>query len=95
MTKSVASAFIDRSISALSGSSELLFPATTFGSIQERIIFNPNTSNAIWINLTGGAAAANVAGSILLAAGEGITVQNTNAISVIGAPGDDVTALER
>ena len=53
MTKSVASAFIDRSISALSGSSELLFPATTFGSIQERIIFNPNTSNAIWINLTG------------------------------------------
>lgn len=95
MTKEVASAFIDRSLTNLSGSSEALFPAVTFGSIQERIIFNPNASNAIWINLLGGTAAANVGGNIKLAAGEGITTQNTNAITVIGTAGDDVTALER
>ena len=91
----VSSDFIDFSKTNLSGSSEALFAAVPYGEIQERLIFNPNATNAIWINLTGGTAAPNVGGNIQIPALEGIRLQCTNAITVIGTAGDDVTALER
>lgn len=82
----------DRSITSLSGSSQQLVPAE-----QDRqfiMIENPNAANAIWVNLSGGAAAANTGGSIQIPAGKAwwsTTFVPQGAITVIGAATDDVT----
>lgn len=83
----------DFSKTSLAGTSEELFPAVDFGSIETRTIHNPNAANPIAINPSGGAAALNTGGSITLAALATITLRTTSQINVIGTAGDDVTAF--
>lgn len=87
-------AYTNRSIANLSGASETLMPANTARRIL--IIHNPS-ANAMAVNLVGGTAALNTAGSIELAAGERLIIDRhppTSAITIIGTLNDDVTAYE-
>lgn len=84
-----------RSIAALSGSSQALFADAGPDGVEERWVHNPHASNAIAINLTGGAAALNTAGSITIAAGGFWSGAVSGAITVIGTAGSPVTAGER
>lgn len=80
---------------ALSGASEALFPAASFGGIEDRVISNPNAANSVWVNLMGGTAAANGLDCTEVKAGITLRVENTNAVTVIGTAADKVTALQR
>lgn len=87
-------AYTNRSIANLSGASEQLMAANA----ARRILIVQNVAaNPMAINLTGGAAALNTAGSINIPAGGSITLDNfppTSAINIIGTVNDDVTAYE-
>lgn len=95
MARTIASKVRDYSKAALAGTSEALFPATDDGSINERYVHNASAANPIAINLSGGAAALNSAGSITIAAGGSWSGGVTSAITVIGTAGQPVTAGER
>lgn len=87
-------AYTDRSIANLTGASETLMAANTSRRIL--IVHNPS-ANPMAVNLVGGTAALNAAGSIELAAGERLVLDNcppTGAITIIGTLNDDVTAYE-
>jgi len=81
-------------IAALGGSSETLFPEVTFNAVQERFIFNPNSTATLWINLWGNQAAPNGYECISLAPLTGWAGKITNAITVFGPAGAKVTAGE-
>lgn len=88
-----ATAWTDKSLT-LTGSSQTLFTSVTAGSIQERFIANPS-ANSIWVNMVGGTAAANAAGSFEISPGSFFSTSCTNAITVIGTSTQKVTAGER
>ena len=79
---------------ALSGSSETLFAANA----DRRFLLIQNVAaNPIGVNLTGGTAAIGDAGTITLIAGGGLVLDTNcpvNAITVIGTPADEITAVE-
>lgn len=82
----------DRSNASLSGSSQTLLPEEAARRLL--IIHNPNATNSIAVNMTGGTAALNTAGSITIPAGKMVQFDEwvpTNAITVIGTSGEDVT----
>lgn len=85
----------DRSIASLSGSSQTLFPDVGTHGIVERYVCNPSASASLAINLSGGTAALNTAGSITLAPGACWSGRVSNAITVIGTAGQGVTAGSR
>jgi hypothetical protein len=89
------SPFQDFSIANASGASEELFPEVPWDGSIERFIFNPNAAGDIWVNLFGGVAAANTAGSIRLAPYEGWSGAGTGQVNVIAAAGADITAGQR
>lgn len=91
----IASAFRDHSIASMSGASETVFEETSFSGIQERFIYNPNATGSVWINLFGGVAAANAAGSMELPPGTGWSGKATNEINAIGTASAKLTAGER
>ena len=86
--------YTDRSIANLSGSSETLMAANT----ARRILIVVNESaTAIAVNLTGGTAALNTAGSVTLSPGGNLVIDTyppTSLIKVIGTANADVTAYE-
>jgi hypothetical protein len=86
---------VDRSIASLSGSSQTLFSDVGTRSITERFVKNESAANSIAINLTGGTAALNTAGSITIAAGGFWSGRVSGKITVIGTAGQPVTAGER
>jgi len=93
-TETEARVYTDRSIANLSGSSQTLMAANFRRRIL--IIHNPS-ANAMAVNLVGGTAALNTAGSIELAAGERLVIDRhcpQSAITIIGTANDDVTAYE-
>lgn len=77
---------VDRSITSLSGSSQTLLNAASRAS-RKRIIMK-NGGTAAGVNLNGGTAAIGGAGTITLAAGEGLSLSGRDcpqgAITVIG-----------
>lgn len=81
----------DRSITLLAGS-QSLFPAIDADGCVERFVHNPHATNSIAINLTGGTAALNTAGSITIAPGGFWSGRVSSAITVIGTTGSPVTA---
>jgi hypothetical protein len=85
---------VDYSVSSSSGSSQQLLAANTGRGFL--IIGNPNASNAVWVNLTGGTAAANGVGCIQLAAGQYIYFVETimtNAITATATAGSVITCI--
>lgn len=83
----------DASISSATGSSQEALAADS--DRRYLLIANPNAANAVWVNPTGGTAAANGAGSFRLAAGERWEpiVVPTDAINVIATAADKVTVV--
>jgi len=87
-------AYTDRSIASLTGSSQSLAAANA----NRKILFitNPGATE-IWVNLVGGAAVANGAGSVPILPNGSILLDTsapTGAINVIGTAGAVVTAYE-
>lgn len=80
---------------AISGASEALFPEASYGSIQERFIFNPNLTGSFWLNIYGGTAAANTADCVEIAPGTGMTWSFINAVTIIGTAAAAITWGER
>lgn len=94
-TAPIGGAYTDRSIASLSGASENLMAANA--NRRSLTINNINAANPIAVNLTGGAAALNTAGSITLLAGASLVFDQfppSGAITVIGTALDGVTAYE-
>lgn len=93
-TQPIGGAYTDRSIANLSGASENLMAANA----NRRVLVVSNESvTPIALNLTGGVAALNTAGSITIAAGGSITLDTfppTALIKIIGTLNADVTAYE-
>jgi hypothetical protein len=85
----------DRSIASLSGSSQQLFPDVGPKGVVERYVCNPSTASSLAINLSGGAAALNTAGSVTLGPGGCWSGRVSNQINVIGTAGQGVTAGSR
>jgi hypothetical protein len=90
-----ASPITDRSIASLSGSSQTLFNDVGLRSITERFVHNASSANSIAINLTGGTAALNTAGSLTLGPGGFWSGRVSSKITIIGTAGQPVTAGER
>ncbi len=93
-TANTGSAFTNRSIANLSGASEQLMAAN---ANRRTLIIQNVAANPMAVNLTGGAAALNTAGSINIAAGGSLVLEGTvpvGAINIIGTANDDVTAYE-
>jgi hypothetical protein len=92
-TQPIGGAYTDRSL-ALSGSSEQLMAANA----SRRVLVMQNVgATAAAVNLTGGAAALDTAGSVELAAGEKLVLDSyppTGAITVIGTAAAAFTAYE-
>lgn len=92
--------FLRDSSQSIGASSVQILPASSARSFL--LIENVHATNTVWLNLTGGTAAANAAGSILLAAGGGPNsriVLNaavpTNAITAIASAGSTpITVLD-
>ena len=83
---------VDASIASATGASQEVVPANP----DRRELFLFNLSNkSWWINPTGGTAAANVQGNVLLAAGGNMVLETTSAVTAIGTSGKALTALER
>lgn len=92
--KRTGAAYTNRSIVNLSGASEPLMLANVNRSI---LIVSNEGATPVAINLIGGVAALNTAGSITLGAGASITLDNSppiGAINIIGTLNADVTAFE-
>lgn len=85
----------DRSIASLTGTSQTLFSDVGTHGITERYVCNPSASNSLAINISGGTAALNTAGSITLAPGGCWSGRVSNTITVIGTSGQGVTAGSR
>lgn len=85
----------DRSIASLSGSSQTLFNDLGTRSITERYVCNASAGSSIAINLSGGTAALNTAGSVTLAPNGCWSGKVSSKITVIGTAGQSVTAGER
>ena len=93
-TKTEPVTYTNRSIANLAGSSETLMAANPRRRIM--IIHNPS-ANPMAVNLVGGTAALNTAGSIEIIAGGTLVIDNhcpQSAITIIGTANDDVTAYE-
>lgn len=90
----IGGAYTDRSIANLAGTSETLMAANA----SRRLLIVSNAgATAVAVNLTGGTAALNTAGSVTLAAGGSLVLDTyppTSAITVIGTAAADVTAYE-
>lgn len=87
-------AYTDRSIANLSGASQTLMASN---STRRFLMIANIANNNMAINLTGGAAAIGVAGSLTLAPGAAMIIDSfcpTSAITIIGTVNDDVTAYE-
>lgn len=87
-------AYTNRSIANLSGASEQLMAANANRRI---LIISNEGATSIAVNMIGGAASLNTAGSITIAAGGSITLDTyppTGAINIIGTLNADVTAYE-
>lgn len=95
LSQELATKIQDRSITSLSGSSQQLFPDVGIHGVAERYVCNSSTSNSIAINLSGGTAALNTAGSVTLQAGGCWSGRVSNQINVIGTAGQGVTAGSR
>jgi hypothetical protein len=95
MAQEMATPVQNRSISSLSGSSQQLFPDVGPKGVIERYVCNPSTANRVAINLSGGTAALNTAGSITLGPGGCWSGRVSNQINVIGTAGQGVTAGSR
>jgi hypothetical protein len=85
---------------AVSDVSQLLVPLATFGSIQERFIFNLSTTETLWIWLYRGDSElgrdfANEPGAIPLGPRQGWSGAIANSIAVQGKVGQKFTAGER
>lgn len=90
----IGGAYTDQSITNLTGASEELMPAN---ANRRFLLISNEGATAIAVNMIGGAAALNTAGSITIAAGGSITLDTyppTGAINIIGTAGADVTAYE-
>lgn len=85
----------DRSITSLSGSSQQLFADVGARGILERYVCNASAGSSIAINLVGGTAALNTAGSVTLAPNGCWSGRVSNKITVIGTAAQGVTAGER
>lgn len=83
---------VDRSIASLSGASQSLFPDVGADGCVERFVHNPDPANSIAINLVGGTAALNTAGSITIEPHGFWSGRVSGAITVIGTVGSGVTA---
>lgn len=94
IAQAIGGIYTDRSIANLSGASQQLMAANA----NRRVLIIQNVAaNAMAVNLTGGAAALNTAGSINIPVGGSITLDNypsTSIINIIGTANDDVTAYE-
>lgn len=90
----VGGAYTDRSIANLAGTSETLMAANANRRIL--VIHNIGATD-IAVNLTGGAASLTAGGSIKIATGGSLILDNyppTGAITIIGTAAADVTAYE-
>jgi opacity protein-like surface antigen len=85
----------DRSVASLSGSSQQLFPDVGPRGVVERYVCNPSAASSLAINLSGGTAALNTAGSVTLGPGQCWSGRVSNKITVIGTAGQGVTAGSR
>lgn len=79
----------------LGGASEAMFPELSEGSFRERIIYNPNATGSFWINIFGGAAAANANDCIEIPPGGGYSTHAGNAMTIIGTAAAKITWGER
>jgi hypothetical protein len=95
MAQEMATPIQNRSIASLSGSSQQLFPDVGPKGVIERYVCNASTANSIAINLGGGTAALNTAGSVTLGPGGCWAGRVSNQINVIGTAGQPVTAGSR
>lgn len=106
MPNAASSRAINRSIAGASvtGASQTLFPEPTldggqlggFNSVVERVVSNPSATATIWVNPTGGVAAANTEGSFPLAPLATFVLGGiVNAVNVLGVAGQPITAWER
>lgn len=105
MASPVATRLISKSLAggAVTGASQALFddigtrPGQLAGgvnSIVERFIFNPSATATLWVNLFGGAAAANAADCISIPPGGSWSGAIVNGINVLGVAGQAITAGE-
>jgi hypothetical protein len=93
-TQPIGAAYTNRSIANLSGASEQLMPANANRRV---LIVSNEGATAVAVNIVGGAAALNTAGSITIAAGGNIVLDTyppTGVINIIGTLNADVTAFE-
>lgn len=95
LSQELATKIQDRSIASLSGSSQQLFPDVGVHGVAERYVCNASAANNIAINLSGGTAALNGGGSLVLAPGGCWSGRVSNLITVIGTAGQPVTAGSR
>lgn len=84
---------VDHSNASLSGASQAL--VSEDATRQFLMIQNESATNYIAVNLTGGVAALNTGGSVTIPPLKALIISEgfipTNAITVIGTAGDDVT----
>lgn len=95
LAQELATPILDRSIASLSGSSQQLFPDVGVHGITERYVCNPSAASSLAINLAGGTATLNTAGSITLPSVACWSGRVSNQINVIGTAGQGVTAGSR
>lgn len=87
-------AYTDRSIANLAGTSETLMASNTSRRI---LIVTNEGATALAVNLTGGTAALNTAGSVTIQSGGNLVLDTyppTSAITIIGTLNADVSAYE-
>lgn len=92
MSRAGGNLVADHSISSLTGASQSLLAQDMVRTFV--LIENPSASNSIAVNLTGGTAALNTAGSVMIAPGGSLWCDEfvvTNAITVIGTAGQGCT----
>jgi hypothetical protein len=80
----VGQTYVDKSGTITTGgTAQTLMTAST--DANGRFVYNPNASGSLWVNVLGGTAAANGAGSIEVVPGQLLPIDTCNAISIIHA----------